>query len=69
MTKLTLKNFLKSIVNNIISKFFLNSKVNFRDDLNFQLIKIQNNNLLKQLYLSEFNNIEYKSTKDYLYHS
>ena len=54
MTKITLKKFLKFLLNNKISKFFWNSKIYFKDDLNFQLIKIQNDNLLRQLYLSDF---------------
>ena len=69
MTKITLKKFLKFLFNNKISKFFWNSKIYFKDDLNFQLIKIQNDILLRQIYLSEFKNIKYKSTKDALYHS
>ena len=57
MTKITLKKFLKFLFNNKISKFFWNSKIYFKDDLNFQLIKIQNDSLLRQLYLSDFKNI------------
>jgi len=69
MSKLIFYNFIKYILFNLFFRFFWNQKFKLNDDYNFQVLKIQNVSLLKQLYLSNFKNIKNRSTKNHLYHS
>ncbi len=64
-----LRNFIKFLLFNRFFQFFWNSKLSLDEDYNFQLLKVQNNKLLKKLYFSEFINIKNKLNHKYLYHS
>ena len=69
MNKLFLGNCIKFLLFNSFFQIFWNSKLDLNEDNNFQILNIQNNKRLKELYFAGFKNIKNKINNTYLYHS